>query len=311
MRLRISRSLLIDSRNFAIERQQQASKSKQSRKVGFTDFHRHDEINDYMQDLARSYKSTVKVYDAGKSFEGRQINAIGITNGKNNVNKSVIFVDAGIHAREWIAPAMALYIINQLVESPNKSLMDHYDWVILPVVNPDGYEYTHTRQRLWRKTRSNSTNSCVGTDGNRNFDYHWGEVGASSNACSETFKGSKPFSEPETQVVRNILHALEGRCKLYLTFHSYGNFILYPWGWTSRLPDTWKDLDEVGQVAAGAIKNATGTKYTVGSSTNVLYAAAGGSDDYAFGAANVPFAYTVELPGGGRNGKMTPLFYVA
>lgn len=65
------------------------------------------------------------------------------------------------------------------------------------------------------------------------------------------------------------------------------------------LPATWKDIDEVAQAGAAAIKSATGTKYTVGSSTNVLYAAAGGSDDYAFAVANIPVAITMELPAGG------------
>jgi len=67
----------------------------------------------------------------------------------------------------------------------------------------------------------------------------------------------------------------------------------------SALPSSWRDNDEVAQAGADAIKSATGTKYTVGSSTNVLYAAAGGSDDYAFGVANFPVSITMELPAGG------------
>lgn len=60
-------------------------------------------------------------------------------------NKPIIYVQAAIHAREWIAPPVALYIINQLVENPNNAyLYEDIDWVIIPVVNPDGYEYTHT-----------------------------------------------------------------------------------------------------------------------------------------------------------------------
>lgn len=60
-------------------------------------------------------------------------------------NKPTIYVQAAIHAREWIAPPVALYIINQLVENPdNTYLYENIDWVIIPVVNPDGYEYTHT-----------------------------------------------------------------------------------------------------------------------------------------------------------------------
>ncbi|KAH8381027.1 carboxypeptidase B [Drosophila serrata] len=271
------------------------------RSISFTAFHRHAEINAYLDELALAYPSRVKVEVAGKSYEKRDIKTITISNGDGRTDKNVIFLDAGIHAREWIAHAGALYVIHQLVENfaANSDLLRDYDWVILPVVNPDGYEYTHTNTRLWRKTRKPISASCYGTDANRNFDFHWGEVGASSYSCSDTYKGETAFSEPETQIVRDLLLGLSGRGKFYLTLHSYGNYLLYPWGWTSALPSTWRDIDEVAQAGAAAIKSATGTKYTVGSSTNVLYAAAGGSDDYAFGVAKFPISITMELPAGG------------
>lgn len=202
----------------------------------FDDFLRHREINDYLDKLQRLYPDRVTVETIGVSYEKRPMKTITITNGDKNLNKKVILIDAGIHAREWIAPSQALYIIYQLVEKyvANSHLLEEYDWVILPVVNPDGYEYTHTTSRLWRKTRKPSaTSNCRGTDGNRNFDFHWGEIGASNQSCSETFCGEEAFSEPETQVVRDLMLSLSGRAKMYLTLHSYGNYLLYPWGWTS------------------------------------------------------------------------------
>lgn len=75
---------------------------------------------------------------------------------------------------------------------------------------------------------------------------------------------------------------------------------------TSNLPDNWRDIHDVAQSGYEAIKNATGTKYTVGSSTNVLYAAAGGSDDYALGITGIPVSITMELPGGGYTGFDPP-----
>ncbi|XP_043647484.1 carboxypeptidase B [Drosophila teissieri] len=271
------------------------------RSVSFKAFHRHAEINAYLDELAAAYPSRVSVQVAGKSYENRDIKTITITNGDGKTGKNVIFLDAGIHAREWIAHAGALYVIHQLTENfaANSDLLKNFDWVILPVVNPDGYEFSHTTTRLWRKTRKPISSACYGTDANRNFDFHWGEVGASSYSCSDTFKGETAFSEPETQLIRDLLLSLTGRGKFYLTLHSYGNYLLYPWGWTSALPSSWRDNDEVAQAGADAIKSATGTKYTVGSSTNVLYAAAGGSDDYAFGVANFPVSITMELPAGG------------
>jgi hypothetical protein len=106
-------------------------------------------------------------------------------------------------------------------------------------------------------------------------------------------------------LVRDLMHNLTN-CKFYLTLHSYGNYLLYPWGWTSSLPSTWKDLDEVSRAGADAMRLATGSHWTVGSSTNVLYAAAGGSDDYALGVSGIPIAITMELQAGGSNGFDPP-----
>ena len=81
----------------------------------------------------------------GHSFEGRVMTVIKISSGGSG-KRPAILIDAGIHAREWIAPTMALYIIQQLVENntANSNLTGGVDWFILPVVNPDGYEYSHT-----------------------------------------------------------------------------------------------------------------------------------------------------------------------
>lgn len=286
-------------------------KSVNANELTFDRYYEHDEINKYLDSLASSNKN-VEVRVMGKSYEGRDIKVIKLTNGDGVKKKNSIFIDAGIHSREWVAPATALYIIQQLTdEKSTAQILNDVDVVIVPVVNPDGYQYSHRKDRLWRKTRSKNVPGrdvpvCVGTDGNRNFDFHWGEVGASPIPCMETYRGNKAFSEKETQALRDAVDEIKDTCKFYLTLHSYGNYMLYPWGWTSKLPESWKDLDEIAQVGASAIKKTTGTIYTVGSSTNVLYAAAGGSDDYMFGIFNIPISITMELPGGGPNGFDMP-----
>ena len=82
----------------------------------------------------------------------------------------------GIHAREWIAPALATYIMRELVERNATNYIDHLNFHILPSANPDGYEYTRNGDRFWRKTRSmtESVSGCMGADGNRNFDVSFG-----------------------------------------------------------------------------------------------------------------------------------------
>ncbi|XP_060520849.1 uncharacterized protein LOC132698674 [Cylas formicarius] len=274
--------------------------------VSFDRYMFHYEINDYLVKLAEEYPSIVQLELLGYSYEGRELYLIKISNGPGC--KPTILVDAGIHAREWIAPPTALYIINQLVENAtNARLYQNVNWAIIPVLNPDGYSFTQTDQRLWRKSRLPvAGSSCIGTDLNRNFDVHWMEVGASNNPCAETYAGPAPFSDVETSLLRNYLAKNNDTIKLYLTFHSYGNYILYPWGHTSALPPDADELQSLGVKAGNAIAAVRGSRYTVGSSTNVLYAAAGGSDDYAKGVAGVALSYCIELPAGGIYGFNPP-----
>ena len=108
-------------------------------------YYRHDEINKYLEELEDLF-AQVEVKTVGKSFEGREIKTIKITN-VDGKQKNSVFIDAGIHAREWIAPATALYLIEQLLDSNSNysKILDQMDIVIMPVVNPDGYEYTHSK----------------------------------------------------------------------------------------------------------------------------------------------------------------------
>ncbi|KAK5642669.1 hypothetical protein RI129_008836 [Pyrocoelia pectoralis] len=303
----IAHEIVIDNieRIVKQEKMQQLLAPRSSRgSISFNKFHRFDEINAYLDTLAAQYPDLVQLETIGNSYEGRELKVIQISTNRA-ASKPAIFIDAGIHAREWLAPAQALYIIKELVENvENRRLLEKVDWHILPVMNPDGYEYTHTDERFWRKTRSQQ-DGCVGTDGNRNFGYHWGEIGASSWSCDDTFMGPSPFSEKETISVRDYILNRQREIKLYLTFHSYGNYLLYPWGFTSDLPYDDSELRGLAENVNAAIVEAGGDSYEIGTSTNVLYAAAGGSDDWAKGVAGIELSYTIELPAG-RFGGFNP-----
>ena len=68
---------------------------------------------------------------------------------------------------------MATYLMNELVDG--NVYNDHLNFHLLPLANPDGYEFTN-EDRFWRKTRSyhGSIDGCRGVDPNRNFDFHFG-----------------------------------------------------------------------------------------------------------------------------------------
>ncbi|KAK7862003.1 hypothetical protein R5R35_013543 [Gryllus longicercus] len=272
------------------------------RAISFTRYNNITEIHAYLDDLAAQYPNLVTVLSAGKSLEGRDLKLIKISNSDGRTKKGAIFIDAAIHAREWIAPPVALYTISQLVENyeANKDLVDALDWYVLPVINPDGYEYTFTNERFWRKTRSNNGNpACLGVDANRNFEDNWLVIGSSTNLCSETYAGPSAASEPETQGLEAFLKSIGSDVDLYLTFHSYGQYILHPWGYTLTPADDAEQLTSLGLAAAKAIEAVRGTKYTVGGSADVLYYTSGSSQDWAKSGAGIKYSYTVELPRGG------------
>lgn len=164
---------------------------------------------------------------------------------------------------------------------------------------------THLQNRLWRKTRRIG-NVCNGVDGNRNFDYHWSGLGSSSSECSEIYHGPFAFSEPETRALAAIAERYGSNIKLYVAVHSFGQYILYPWGWTSDLPENALELHQLGDLVNDAISAVNGTNYVVGSSTYLLGNAAGCSDDWMKGPGGVDLSYTLELPGGGQYGFDLP-----
>lgn len=156
---------------------------------------------------------------------------------------------------------------------------------------------------------------CPGVDGNRNYDFFWNTVGTSNFACSDIYAGGSAFSEIETRVVRDILHENLNRIALYLTMHSYGSMILYPWGHDGSLSNNALGLHTVGVAMADRIAEFSlpnFPRYVVGNSALVLdYAAAGAAEDYAH-SIGVPLAYTYELPGlsGGYQGFVLDPIYI-
>ncbi|CAG2101594.1 unnamed protein product [Medioppia subpectinata] len=200
----------------------------------FDEYQRLPKIHSFLDTIVSKNTGIASVETIGTSYEGRPIKIIRIGDGNEKKNKPIIFIESGIHAREWISPATTQCFGQYLVQgykarnSDITALLQKFDFYILPVLNPDGYEHTHTRDRMWRKTRKPYGN-CMGADPNRNFGYQWGGQGASTNPCSETYRGPSAFSEPETKAVSDYVLRNKDRIKAYLAVHSYGQYFLYPW----------------------------------------------------------------------------------
>lgn len=308
---KISWKVTIENVRDNIERSKAEFESRTIFKKGTTPFtidqyHNSQEINDWIDSLATTYPSIASTFSIGKSHEGRDMRVIKI--GAAGKNKKGFWIDATIHAREWITSGSINYIINELTTkySTNptyKSLVDQIDFYILPIVNPDGYEYTISDNRNWRKTRSGPYGilGCYGVDANRNWDNHWGGDGAGSNACSDTYDGPKVFSEIEVQNVANWMTANQKLLNGYVTLHSNGDYWMYPYSYAPKTyPPNVAQLKTISNDACAAIKKVNGTVYTIGSPSDVLYDASGNSMDWVVDSAHVPISFALELrPGAG------------
>lgn len=263
-------------------------------------FPRHANINEWLDTMVSRYDSVASAVSIGKSLEGRDMKVIQICASGACGRKPAIMMDAAIHAREWITVPTLMYIINGLLsdeDSDVKALVDKYDWYFLPVANPDGYEFTHTGERLWRKTRSQDPfTGCFGADPNRNFDADFGGAGTSSFPCSDTYHGSAAFSEIETANMRDFINSKKDKMVMYISLHSYTQLWLTPYAFTADYrPADASELDRVAYIGAAAIKSVNGLDFTVGTPPRILYAAAGGAYDWAKIKAEVKYAYTLEL----------------
>ncbi|RMZ93185.1 carboxypeptidase B-like [Brachionus plicatilis] len=261
---------------------------------------RYTEIQSFIDNLAATYPSLVSSKIAGRTYENRNLKVAII---KTSTSTRKVWIDCGIHAREWVTPATCVWIINKLVTGYNsgdslaRELLGYFEFHILPLVNPDGYEYTHTTTRLWRKNRNpNSGSSCIGTDLNRNYGFKWLTGGSSTNPCSDVYAGRSGDSELETQAVENYIKQYPGQWDSFLTIHSYGKWWFTPYGYTQTLPSDFTELNNKAKIGlAGISASGDGSGWISGSSSRILYIASGGSEDWAYGTAGIKYSYCLEL----------------
>lgn len=273
----------------------------------FTAYHTYDEIVAYLKNITTTF-STIATYvpSIGKSIEGRDIPAVVIKSG-NPAKK--VWLSGGQHAREWVAPSTTLFLLSQLLNGYGKNanataMLNKASFVIVPLVNPDGYVFTWSTNRLWRKNRRHNADGTYGVDLNRNWDDHWCASGASKIPADDTYCGPSAFSEPESKATAAYITA-NLPFSAAIDLHSYSQLILRPYGWAKTVPPNEAQLKAVGDGMATAIKAAHGKVYT---SEHIydLYLASGSIEDWQLTEAKIPLAYTIELRDTGLYGFRLP-----
>jgi len=250
-------------------------------------------------------------FTIGTTYEGRPMEAIRLSTAPGT-GKPILWFDGGLHAREWVTVSTVTYIADTLLRQYGINddvtfMLDTFDVIVLPVANVDGYDYTWNTDRMWRKTRSpNARSSCMGTDPNRNWAFHWAEAGSSPLACSDSYQGPSAASEVEVQALQSYLCGLGEDLKGYINFHSYSQLWMSPWGYTDELPPDYTQQNDLSKAAVTAIKNTHGMVYDYGTISNIIYPASGSSADYVYGVCGVKYSYGAELRDTGEYGFLLP-----
>ncbi|XP_038117133.1 carboxypeptidase B [Culex quinquefasciatus] len=269
--------------------------------IDFDHYWSLEEVYDFVEEVAAK-SDMVTAFDIGTTHEGRPLKALTLSkNGYINMERPVVFMDAGIHAREWATIMTIMHLLHEFTEHPElyAEQLDNTDFVIIPVLNPDGYVFAHQENRLWRKNRAQYNMLCAGVDLNRNFPAMWRFT---SNACTSSYAGPFATSEPETRAMMSLMDQYKAAMVMYVAVHTSGEMVLWPWGYEATYVDNWEEHDELGKQAAAAIVAVGGPEWTVGNSVEVLnYEASGATDDYAY-TVGARLAYTIELKGAGTTG---------
>ncbi|XP_016979101.1 carboxypeptidase B-like [Drosophila rhopaloa] len=251
------------------------------------DYLDYDGVMQYLDQLARAYADRITLKDMGRTVENRSLILAMVTNGDGRLGKRVIFMDAALQANAWMTPVAALYTIYKLVVEfeENADLLADFDWHIMPLANPDGYEYSRKTNTRWMKTRTPNGGNCNGTDLDRNFEVGFGlgfwEI---RGPCEDNYAGYAPFSEVEARTVRDIMHSLvkSERGVMYLSLHKSHRSVSYPWVYDSTPVPNQGEHIEIGKFVADKILESTGKAINIW--PGIIYGreSGGTSIDYAF-----------------------------
>lgn len=279
--------------------------------------------------LATAHPQLARWIDVGDSWDkitedgppGYDIQVLVLTNQKISLPKPKLFIVSAVHARELATAETVARFAERLVahygEDPDVTwLLDHSEIHLLPIGNPDGRKWAE-QLIYWRKNANQIDGVCVGepsvfrhggVDLNRNSSFKWNECDgfncSSSNGCAQTYRGTGAASEPETQALQAYMSSIFSDTRdssvdaaaplhttgLMLTVHSYGELVIFPWGWSNDPSPNDKMLATLGR----KFGHITGYGVCQSGSTNCLYQADGLNDDWAYGELGVP-AYTFEL----------------
>uniref|UniRef100_A0A6Q2YTE7 Peptidase M14 domain-containing protein n=1 Tax=Esox lucius TaxID=8010 RepID=A0A6Q2YTE7_ESOLU len=300
------------------EMEENNMKERHSRSFNFGAYHPLETIYSWMDDLVAAHPNLVTKDQIGTSYEGRPMYVLKFSTGGDR--RPAIWVDSGIHSREWVSQATGVWTANKIAtdfgtDPSLTSLLNTMDIYLLIVANPDGYVHTHTSvgarcMPVCLVIVCVCVCVCVGV--------HMGMCvcarawlcalsqgpGASSNPCSDSYHGPSPHSEIEVKNVVNLVKS-HGNFKSFISIHAYSQLLMYPYGYTCKDAYHAAELDSVGRSAVQKLSSLHGTTYKVGSICKIIYQASGGSIDWSYNVG-IKYSFAFELRDTGRYGFILP-----
>lgn len=272
----------------------------------FTGYKQLADIYTYMDAQVAAHPDLVTKADIGDTIQSRDIFSFTITApdepGNLASDRPVIMWNGCQHAREWVSPMTVTYIASKLLDDADsdpevQALLNSVRFVIIPVSNPDGYLYSWSSERYWRKNRRDNPGSDEGVDLNRNWDStEFAGDGTSSDFSSDVYHGGSPFSEPETTALSTLATGYGDDLASHIDFHTFSQLILWPLGYAENLvtpePDRTNFMNLSGDMS-DLIQSISGEFYNPIQSWQ-LYAAAGTCSDWFYEDRGVT-SFTVEL----------------
>lgn len=253
-----------------------------------------------LETIHTQYPSITKLFEIGKTHQQRPMMAMEVSAHLENTDKPVIIFNAMHHAREVMTTEIVMHIAKVLTENYGKDAevthwLDHYRIVLVPQVNPDGNSFVSSGSTMWRKNAYAIRDKIYGVDINRNYPAYWNYCnGSDSYPSGEAYRGPAAGSEPETQAMMSLVNSYKPVAEI--SYHSYSEMILYPFGCSNVVNPSKELFRSVGQAMNQNIRNDDNTTnaYEIGSVPELLYNADGGDIDWLWKEQGV-LAYVIEV----------------
>lgn len=244
-------------------------------------------VEDQLKTLQTQYPNRARRIQIGTSFEGRAIWALKISTDLDaNESRPTMLFDGMHHARELMTSEIVMDAAVQILNGAVDDVLSRWDILLIPMLNVDGNNRVWTSNSYWRKNARAENSDIFGVDLNRNYPFEWNHCyGSSAGKHAETYRGDRAASEPETNALIQL--AAQVRPAASLSYHSYGEMVLYPYGCENELSTENGEFASVAEAMASRLGH-----YTAGTPWQLLYSVDGDSMSYihaTYGAIALSF----------------------